>query len=73
MLVAGARVRRGAATVPSHKACHELFSSLRSLWSEDMTLVMNFLQFAFSGCKERFLAGETKIIGAMKLDPFSCR
>ena len=35
--------------------------------------VMNSLQFTFSGCKERFLAGETKIIGAMKLDPFSCR
>ena len=34
---------------------------------------MSSLQFTFSGCKERFLAGETKIIGAMKLDPFSCR
>ena len=34
---------------------------------------LNSLQFTSPGCKERFLAGETKIIGAMKLDPFSCR
>merc|ERR1719323_394630 len=55
-----------------YKEVHEYGEALR-LYPHTRRVTNYSARCALSGCKERFLAGETKIIGAMKLDPFSCR